>query len=101
MVSVIDRIIIAIGKHIRAEEGLAGTTVGVGVYESGDSGVIISGLEVIEASLGWVLLYTWKDCPPRDLSFGRLLAEIKCYLPAGIAVVIPRQLSRTFLKPLE
>ena len=45
------RIIIAIGEHIGTEEGLAGTAIGVGVYESGDSGVIIAGLEVIEASL--------------------------------------------------
>jgi len=53
---VIYRIIITIGKHIRAQEALAGTAIGVGVYESGDSGVIISGLEVIEAGFGIVMV---------------------------------------------
>ena len=50
------RIITTIGKHIGTEEGLAGTAVGVGVYESGDSGVIISTLQIIEASLNIVMV---------------------------------------------
>ena len=50
------RIIIAIGEHIGADKALAGTAVGVGVYESGDSGVIVSGLEVIEAGFGIIMV---------------------------------------------
>ena len=55
------RIIITIGKHISAQEALAGTAIGVGVYESGDSGVIIAGLEVIEASLIIVIIASIAD----------------------------------------
>ena len=60
-VGVIYRIIIAIGEHISAEEALAGTAVGVGVYESGDSGVIITALEVIEAGFVIIVIATVAD----------------------------------------
>ena len=46
-----DRIIPAIGKHIVAEEALAGGNEDVGIDESADFGIVITGLEVIESSL--------------------------------------------------
>jgi hypothetical protein len=49
LVNKIHRVIQAIGKHIRAQEALAGTAIGVGVYEAAYYWVIIAALEVIEA----------------------------------------------------
>ena len=44
-------IIPTVRKHIVPEEALAGAAVGVCVEEALDGGVIISGLQVIEAGL--------------------------------------------------
>ena len=51
MIGYINRIIIAVRKHIVPEEPLAGAGVGVRVEEALDDGIVISGLQVIEASL--------------------------------------------------
>ena len=49
-------IVPAIGKHVIAEEALAGGDEGVGVDKSADGGVVITALQVIEAGiLGGVL----------------------------------------------
>ena len=47
----IDRATFAIRKHIIPEEALAGACVAVRVEEPLDDGVVISGLQVIEARL--------------------------------------------------
>ena len=47
----IDRSVAAVRKHIVAEEALAGAAVGVCVEEALDNGVVISGLQVVEARL--------------------------------------------------
>ena len=47
----INRIIAAVGKHIIPEEALPGAAVGVRIEEPLDDGVVIAGLEVIEARL--------------------------------------------------
>ena len=44
-------IISAIGKHVIAEYALAGRNEGVGVEESADGGIVISGLQVIESGI--------------------------------------------------
>ena len=54
MVAVADRIIIAISKHVIAQDALAGTYQCVGGDEAGGGGVIVAGLEVIEAGFGIV-----------------------------------------------
>ncbi len=50
-VRVIDRIIPAVREHIVSGEPLAGAGVAVRVEEPLDDGVVISGLQVIEARL--------------------------------------------------
>ena len=57
-------IIETIGKHIIAQNSLAGGGVGVGIDEAGDLRIVISGLYVIEISLGWVLLCTRRGMFP-------------------------------------
>ena len=44
-------IIVAVRKHIEPQEALAGAAVGVCVEEALDDGVVISGLQVVEARL--------------------------------------------------
>ena len=48
--------IVTIRKHIIPQEALAGACVAVGVEEALDDGIVISGLEVIEARLRCNLL---------------------------------------------
>ena len=43
-ISVYHRSIVAIGKHVIAEEALAGGDEGVGVEEAADGGVVITAL---------------------------------------------------------
>ena len=50
-VLVCNRIIVAVRKHIEPQEALPGAAVGVCVEEALDDGVIISGLQIIEAGL--------------------------------------------------
>ena len=52
----INRIVEAIGKHVIAQQALAGGGEGVGIEEAGGGGVIVAGLEVIKASLGIVAI---------------------------------------------
>ena len=42
------RIIPTIGKHVIAEDALAGAGIGVGIDESAQFGIVIAGLEVVE-----------------------------------------------------
>ena len=51
-----DWIIIAVGKHIVAQDALAGGGEGVGIEEAGGGGVVVAGMEVIEASFGIVAI---------------------------------------------
>ena len=51
-----NRIITTIRKHVVPEEALASAAIGVGVEEALNNGVVISGLEVIEAGLYKILL---------------------------------------------
>ena len=46
------RIIITIGKHVIAQEALAGGGEGIGVEEAAQRGVVIAALEVIKFALG-------------------------------------------------
>ena len=46
-----NRTIIAIGKHIIAEDALSGSSKFVGVEEAARCGVVVTGLEVIESNL--------------------------------------------------
>ena len=48
---VCNRIIVAVRKHIEPQEALPGAAVGVCVEEALDDGVVISGLQVVEARL--------------------------------------------------
>ena len=50
------RIIVTVRIHICTNKSCSCCSIGIGVYESGDSGVIVSGLEVIEASLNIVMV---------------------------------------------
>ena len=52
------RIIAAVGKHIVAQDALAGGGVGVGVYEASEVCIVVAGLEVIEAPFGIVDIAT-------------------------------------------
>ena len=99
-----NRIIVAIGKHVIAQDPLTSRNEGIRIEESTNLRIVISGLQIIEPGLGWVLLCTRRGCPLRNCVFGLLLAEkreCRCYVPASIADVIPRHLSGIFLKPLR
>jgi len=51
-VTIIDRVILAIGEHVGAKEAVdIGGGEGIGVYESTDRGVVITALEIIEVGL--------------------------------------------------
>lgn len=63
-----DGVIPTIGKHVIAENTLAGGNEGIGVDEAADCGVVITGLQVIEpgiggvvaaAGMGWCLCVTY------------------------------------------
>ena len=53
-----NRIIPTICKHIATSETLPGTCIGISIYESANLGVIIAGLQVIEASFAIVIVAT-------------------------------------------
>ena len=63
-VSTCNRIIIAVRKHIIPEEALAGAAVGVRVQEALDDRIIVSGLQVIEARFGIVVVGEGSLCCP-------------------------------------
>ena len=52
----------AIGKHIIAQEALAGGGVGVGIEESAQFRIVISGLQIVELSLSVVYVATTSPC---------------------------------------
>ena len=54
----IHRIIQTVGKHVIAQDALAGACIGVGIDESAQFGIIITGLEVVERGLGIVIIST-------------------------------------------
>ena len=54
-----NRIIAAVGKHVITEDALTCGNEGVGVDETADCGVVITGLQVIEAGIGVVLVAAW------------------------------------------
>lgn len=47
----VNRVVIAICKHVIAEDVLTSGCVGVGVDEPGHVGIVISGLEIVERGL--------------------------------------------------
>ena len=58
-IDITDWIVQAIGKHIVAQDTLAGGNKGIGIDESADLGVIISALEIVEPRLFGAALATW------------------------------------------
>ena len=50
-ISTVNRIIAAVGKHVVAEDALAGGDIGVGIDESTDFGVVITALQIIEPGI--------------------------------------------------
>ena len=100
----INRVVITIGKHVVAQQALACGGEGVGIEEAGEGGVVVAGLEVIEAGFGWILLCTRRGMTPPGFCFRMVTCrkrERRCCVPASIADVIPRHLSGRFLKPLR
>ena len=47
-------IVTTIGKHIIAQDALAGGCVGIGIDETAHLGIVITGLEIVERGLGVV-----------------------------------------------
>jgi hypothetical protein len=47
----INWIITAVGKHVIAEDALAGGNEGIGVDEAADGGIVITALQIIEAGI--------------------------------------------------
>ena len=45
------RIIPAVGEHVESQEALSGGGIGVRVDESDDSGIVVTGLEIIDPGL--------------------------------------------------
>ena len=68
--------ILAVRKHIIAQEALAGAAIGVRIEEALDDGVIISALEVVEARLF--------DCglSLRSIWDGFLIVKLRVNVPA-------------------
>lgn len=66
-VGIINRIIVAIGKHIVAEETLPGRCEGIGINESADLGVVITALKIVEPGLSIVPLATRPNTPGEQL----------------------------------
>ena len=51
-----NRIIMAVGKHVIAQDTLSGGDEGIGINESADFGIVISALEIIESGLSVLIL---------------------------------------------
>ena len=56
------RIIKAIGKHIIAQHALSGAGVGIGIDESAQLGIVITGLEIVERGLSVLGLTARQFC---------------------------------------
>ena len=65
-VAVAYRIIQTVGEHVIAEDALAGGDEGIGVDKSADGGIVITGLQVIEAGILGKGLAKTTFCPCRD-----------------------------------
>ena len=50
------RIISTIGKHVIAEDSLTSAGIGIGIDESAQFGIVITGLEIVELGFGVVCL---------------------------------------------
>ena len=55
-VFVVDGIIVAVGIHIIPNQSLTGSCIGICIHEPSCGGVIIAGLEVVEAAFGIVIV---------------------------------------------
>ena len=70
MVHMVNRVVIAICKHVIAEDALASGCVGVGVDEPAYFGIVITGLEVVERGLSVLGLTVRSFCsalyPPQN-----------------------------------
>ena len=69
IIKVVDRIISTIGKHIVTQEALAGAYKGIGIEESAEFGIVITGLEVIQLGLGVVYLVGSQNLCKKGLAF--------------------------------
>lgn len=56
-----NRIITAIGKHIIAQQALAGGGEGIGIDESAEAGDVVAGLEVVQAGFNVLGLATMSN----------------------------------------
>ena len=54
----VNGIIQAIGKHVITQDILTGTCIGIGIDESAQFGIVVTGLEVVERGLGVLVLST-------------------------------------------
>jgi hypothetical protein len=76
-----DWIIQAIGKHIIAQDALSSRNKNIGIDESTQFGIVITGLEIVEPGfsvLGLPAMHAYADSiPTRNLRFrvGTLVAE--------------------------
>jgi len=52
VVEIINRIAVAISKHVIANNALAGGGIGVGVEETAGFGAVVAGLQIVEAGEG-------------------------------------------------
>ena len=77
-ISMNNRIIIAIGEHVIAQQTLAGGDVAVGIEESTPLGVVVTGLEVIEPGF---LDYALATEPISPTPAARWIASCHTILP--------------------
>ena len=64
------------------------TKIIICVKKPTDLRIVIRAGYIIESRLGWVLLCTWRDCPPPGHFFRKITCrkiEWICYVPASIA----------------
>ena len=59
-IRIIYRIIVAVGKHIIAQDTLAGGDEGIGVEEAALFGGVIAALEVIKFGFSFIVLAIWR-----------------------------------------
>jgi len=73
-ITTVDGIIPAVGKHIVSEQALAGGDEGICVEESAPGGVVVAGLEVIEACL-WDNLVAMRPFLPQSWRLTSLMSR--------------------------
>ena len=69
MINEIDRIIPAVGKHVVAEDALAGGGEGIGINKSANLRIVITALKIVERGLGIVQLAAGAKCALREARF--------------------------------